>query len=911
MIATARPIIRRFLLLLACGGTATLLLLAGLGTYAYRTAREDALEQARASAEAGRAALEQVVQIVDLQVRLLRNAFLMALAGRPDAAEPGSLGPQTDPGPTRGVTLSLPTAPHNPQARRRMAAAQALYPLQRVLREVMPELRWTYVFDAGRDFVSVYPWLDPPTILGEAEMEAAQRAFLGWWEYDVALGALPQRNPDRTGYWTPVYVDAGGAGLMVSHAVPVDADGQFQALTGADLLVSSLSDMLARRTGGGRFVVIDQKDMAVADAEGRIAGEMRAAQSLLGGPPPVPEAGWVRAGPAWMIALPVAGTPWVLVHSLDAAAVRRQALADVVPYLILAGVVLAGLGLLFFAMLQQFLRPAAGLADYAKRLADSPEPVPPPTVPAPWRPWFTRLEAAVREQRAMTLQRQLAETLKAAVVDVALDAVIIADGEGRVVAFNPGAERIFGYRSDDAIGRRIGELIVPPETRAAHESGMERFRRTRAATVLGRRLELEAMRADGSRFPVELAIHHVSVAGQDSFAAYARDLTPQQEAAREIETQQARIHQIEKLSAMGSLLAGVAHELNNPLAILVAQSTLLREKAGTPDLQRRAERIHAAAERAGRIVKSFLAMARQKPPERVPASLNEAVRAAAEMTAYGARSSGIAVTMALDPALPLAELDRDMMGQVVANLLINAQQALAEQPEPRCITVTTRSIEEDGARWVALEVADNGPGVPAAVAARIFDPYFTTKPSGAGTGIGLSICRTVVEAHGGSIALLQAAGGGACFRVRLRAIDGEAEAAPPAPPRASGLSFLLVDDEPDLAASLAEMLQGLGHDAVIAPSPGVALELAQEGDYDGVIADLRMPGLDGAALRRALVAIDPGWAARVVIMTGDTVQGPVAIARGGEAEGAVVLEKPFGPAELREAIAPIVEARRR
>jgi len=251
-----------------------------------------------------------------------------------------------------------------------------------------------------------------------------------------------------------------------------------------------------------------------------------------------------------------------------------------------------------------------------------------------------------------------------------------------------------------------------------------------------------------------------------------------------------------------------------------------------------------------------------------------------------------------------------MMGQVVANLLINAQQALAEQPEPRRIAVTTRSIEEDGARWVALEVADNGPGVPEAVAARIFDPYFTTKPSGAGTGIGLSICRSVVEAHGGSIALLEAAGGGACFRVRLRAIAGEAEAIAPIPPRGSGLSFLVVDDEPDLATSLAEMLQGLGHDAVIAPSPAAAPELAQEGGFDGVIADLRMPGLDGAALRRALIAIDPGWATRVVIMTGDTVQGPGIIARGGEAEGATILEKPFGPTELREAIAPIIEARR-
>ena len=905
MSAAAQPIVRRFLLLLACGGVATLLLLGALGTHAYRTAHADALERQRAEAETARAALGQVAQIVDLHVRLLRHEFLAALAAGGVEPEAGGLGPQRDPGPARGVTLQVPARLDDPAARRRLAAAQALYPLQRALRALTPELRWTYVFDAGRDFASLSPWVDPPSILGEGE--AARRAMLGWWDYDVAQGALPQRNPRREGYWTPVYVDAGGAGLMVSHALPVDADGRFEALIGADLLVSSLSGMLAARAGGGRMIVADQKGMALADAEGRIGGELRSAESLLGAAVPAADAGWVRNGPAWTIALPVAGTPWTLVHSVDAAAIRRQAQTDVVSYFILAVGVLAGLGLLFFAMLQQFLRPAARLADYARSLADSPEPPPPPAVPAPWRPWFTRLEAAVRERRAMTLQRQWAETLKAAVVDAAIDAVIIADGDGRVVAFNPGAERIFGYSAGEAMGRRIGELIVPPALRAAHEAGMERFRRTRVATVLGRRLELEAMRADGSRFPVELSIHHVSVDGQDSFAAYARDLTQQHAAVREIETQQARIHQIEKLSAMGSLLAGVAHELNNPLAILVAQSTLLREKAGTPDLQRRAERIHAAAERAGRIVKSFLAMARQKPPERVPASLNDAVRAAMEMTAYGARSSGIEVTVSLDPALPLAEIDRDMMGQVVANLLINAQQALAEQPGPRHIAVTTRAVMQDGARWVEMEVADNGPGVPADVVARIFDPYFTTKPSGAGTGIGLSICRSVVEAHGGQITLLQL-GGGACFRVRLRAIEAVVAEAVPMPPGRGGLSFLVVDDEPDLAASLAEMLQGMGHRAIVAPSPAAALEMARRGGFDAVIADLRMPGLDGGTLRRQLMAEDTSWAQRVLIMTGDTVQGPEAIRRGADAEGLAILEKPFGPDEVRQAVARMVES---
>jgi PAS domain S-box-containing protein len=908
MTSPARLLIQRFLLLLACGGAASLMLLAVLGTHAYRSAEQDALDRSRAEAEAGRSALEQVANLVNLSVRLLRNELLAALtAGPAPATELGGMTAQPDPGPSRGVTLSFAGSIQAPGARERLAAAQSLFPLQRALREASPQLRWSYVFDADRAFVTLFPWVNPTAVL--AEGEAAQDTLAGWWDYETVQGSRTDLNPARNAYWTPVYADAGGTGLMVSHAMPLDVGGAYRATVGADLLVSYLSDVIAESGQGGRFVVLDQKGNALADAQRRVGAELRDARELLAGTPPDPGAGWLRVGGAYLVTLPVSGTPWRLVHSVEANAVRRAALAEVVPYLILAAVVLTGLGLLFAVMVQQFLRPAARLANYAQRLAHEPEVPAPPDVPALWRPWFTDLEAAVRERRALSLQTQLAETLKAAVVDAALDAVIIADGEGRVIAFNPGAERIFGVAAADAIGRRIGDLIVPEELRGAHEAGMERFRRSRKATVLGRRLELEAIRAGGTRFPVELAIHHVSVAGQDIFAAYARDLTQQREAAREFEAQQTRIYQIEKLSAMGSLLAGVAHELNNPLAILVAQSTLLRDKADTPDLRRRAERIHAAAERAGRIVKSFLAMARQKPPERKPASLNAVVEAALEMTAYGARGTGIEVEKALDPALPSAEIDRDMVGQVVANLLINAQQALAERAGPRRIRVSTRAVAGDNPaeRWIELEVADNGAGVPADAAARIFDPYFTTKPAGVGTGIGLSICRSVVEAHGGRIELLDAPDGGARFRIRMRATDGVAEAPEGAASSGDGLAFLVVDDEADLAASLAEMLQGLGHRATVAPGGAAALDMALAGGFDVVIADLRMPGLDGMALRRALIGHDPSWADRVVITTGDTVHGPAAIARGDKAEQVLVLEKPFGPAEIRQAIAPLVE----
>ena len=200
-------------------------------------------------------------------------------------------------------------------------------------------------------------------------------------------------------------------------------------------------------------------------------------------------------------------------------------------------------------------------------------------------------------------------------------------------------------------------------------------------------MSVEGRHLDGTLFPMEISILRVGAGKQTMFAAYIRDLTEQRRADAAQKAQQDRIHQSEKLNAMGSLLAGVAHELNNPLAILVTQATLLREKASTPDVGRRAERIHAAAQRAGRIVKTFLAMARQKTPVLAATEVNGIIEAAVELVGYGLRSAGIEVELELDPELPPVEADRDLMGQVFAAVLINAQEALAEQAGARQIDV--------------------------------------------------------------------------------------------------------------------------------------------------------------------------------------------------------------------------------
>lgn len=356
------------------------------------------------------------------------------------------------------------------------------------------------------------------------------------------------------------------------------------------------------------------------------------------------------------------------------------------------------------------------------------------------------------------------ENFRSAVVEHALDCVVAIDQSGAVVEFNPAAERTFGIARADAVGKPIADIIVPPEMRAAHAAGFARYLAHGGARMIGRRVEIEAQRADGTRFPVELALAEVRLDDRRLFVAYLRDLSERHRADAELRRQREALYQSEKLNALGSLLAGVAHELNNPLAIVLGQASLLAEKLRDPADAARAERVRAAADRCARIVRTFLAMARRRPPERRALDAGEIAGAARELLAYGLRADDIDVVFTVPAGLPPVSADSDQIHQVFANLILNAQQALRAVPAPRRIDVTA-ALSADG--FVEIAFADNGPGVAEADVARLFEPFFTTKKQGEGTGIGLTMCRSILEAHGGSIVYRPNPGGGAVFAVRL------------------------------------------------------------------------------------------------------------------------------------------------
>jgi two-component system NtrC family sensor kinase len=366
--------------------------------------------------------------------------------------------------------------------------------------------------------------------------------------------------------------------------------------------------------------------------------------------------------------------------------------------------------------------------------------------------------------------------------------------------------------------------------------------------------------------------------------------------------------QSEKVATMGSLLAGVAHELNNPLAVLSGQAQLLQGQSRDPAITRRTVKIAEAADRCVRIVRNFLALARQRPPERTQTSLTQVVPAAMELLAYELRSDNVEVVFDLAEDLPTLWADPHQLHQVLVNLVGNAHHAMRRQPPPRRITLQGRFERERGR--VRLAVSDTGPGIPAAIQARIFEAFFTTKPAGEGTGLGLSLCHSIVEEHGGTITLESAEGTGTTFILDLPVTAapaaGPGTAAAETLPAVGSRRILVVDDEVAIADLVAEAVELDGHRADIAANGVLALEMLGRQTYDAVVSDSKMPLLDGESFYTEILRRFPRLRQRVIFLTGDVLSRE-------KREflvqtGAPFLAKPFDVDEVRRTVHRVLAA---
>lgn len=334
---------------------------------------------------------------------------------------------------------------------------------------------------------------------------------------------------------------------------------------------------------------------------------------------------------------------------------------------------------------------------------------------------------------------------------------------------------------------------------------------------------------------------------------------------------EAQLQQSDKLAALGQLVSGVAHEINNPAAIIsgFAQTMLLDE---LPAEQREmAEMVRDEAMRIGRITSNLLAFARSGGSERDVIDVNDVVRRTYALRSYHLNTLNIAVAVELASETPVVWGNGPQLQQMLLNLLINAEQALASQQGHRSIAVRTVTTPDT----VRIEVSDTGPGVPDDIQAQIFDPFFTTKPVGVGTGLGLSICYGIVQEHGGRIVVDSRPGQGATFIVQLPRDARPLPTATPEPPSRSavdpaGLRVLLVDDEPALRDAARRFLERSDIITDVAADGQAALEALSARGYDVIISDVRMPGMDGRDFIAHLRKDRPELLRRLILSTGDT-----------------------------------------
>jgi signal transduction histidine kinase/ActR/RegA family two-component response regulator len=378
------------------------------------------------------------------------------------------------------------------------------------------------------------------------------------------------------------------------------------------------------------------------------------------------------------------------------------------------------------------------------------------------------------------------------------------------------------------------------------------------------------------------------------------------ERTRRLEEAQSRLLQSEKLGAIGQLVAGVAHELNNPLTGVLGYAQLLMRRSHDPETRRALEKIDAEATRCKKIVQNLLTFARKQKTAKALIDVNQAVERALELRAYQLRLDNIEVITDLAPDLPQTMADFHQLQQAFLNIIVNAHQAMeGGQRRGRLILRSRREGER-----IVVEIEDNGPGIPAGLRERIFDPFFTTKEVGTGTGLGLSICYGIFQEHGGRIGVESEVGRGTRFILELPIIlDGTAAASEdaaaaaarePEPGPGRGLRILVVDDEPSVVEILYRVLGEEGYQIETAASGSAALTRIVKQRFDLIISDIKMPGMHGAELYARVREIDPLLASRMVFITGDLVS--AATRHFLERTGNPCIEKPFVLEDVRRCV---------
>ena len=502
----------------------------------------------------------------------------------------------------------------------------------------------------------------------------------------------------------------------------------------------------------------------------------------------------------------------------------------------------------------------------------------------------TAARALADEDRGREVALARSEARYADLVESASDAIFTVDMQGMFTSVNRALETATGRLRADLLGRHFSTVIDPRD--------QEEMQGVLAQTLGGKRQRHELRYVDAnavSRHGSMLTTPIVEGDRVTGALGIVRDVSEEKLLVEQLVQQ-------EKLAAIGQLVSGVAHELNNPLASVMAFSQLVlttaNDDAGREDALRT---IHAEAKRAAKIVSNLLTFARQHPPQRATTMVNQVITSVLEMRRYALAVHGIELEEQLDSSLPVIWADPFQLQQVLLNLVGNAEQALASWGGEKRISVRT----ETRGGCIVITVHDSGPGIPAAEIDRVFNPFYTTKGVGKGTGLGLSVSDGIIREHGGCIRV-ESTGQGASFVIELPIVvppgtDPNIESrAERTPKGARSLNVLVVDDEPAIRSAIVRYFAGLGHTVDAAGTGTEAHALLESRRYDAVLLDLRMPDTSGDAIYRELLERDPSHASRVIFLTGDVQSG--ATQRFIEESGRPSVMKPFTFDELTRVV---------
>ncbi|MFQ5878412.1 MAG: ATP-binding protein [Acidobacteriota bacterium] len=372
-----------------------------------------------------------------------------------------------------------------------------------------------------------------------------------------------------------------------------------------------------------------------------------------------------------------------------------------------------------------------------------------------------------------------------------------------------------------------------------------------------------------------------------------------QSAEARLRQAQEHLMQAEKMSAIGQLISGVAHELNNPLAGVIGYAQLLRDVELNPKARKNLDRICSEAERCQKIVQNLLGFSRRHKPEKARRNLNDAIEGVLQLRAYQLQVDDVEVLRRYDPDLPDTMFDFHRIQQAVLNVVNNAHQAMTETSgRPRRLTIVTKRAGD----MVQARFIDTGPGISRDRLSRIFDSFYTTKEAGRGTGLGLSLSRTILREHRGSISATSVLGEGTTFLIEIPLVEEACPAAKPPSPKTGGggqrrpMRVLVVDDERILVELLTDFLRSVGHTVDQARDGRRALQLVATNRYDVILSDLKMPGLDGQGLYQKVRAVKPDMARRFIFSTGDLANPKVQTFF--QSTGSLYLTKPFRLEEI-------------